>query len=193
MRRALSIVAGVLWATLAFALDVGGAHFPETARLTPGGPELALNGAGERYILLFKIYALGLYLPQPRNTANDILALKGPKRLLMIVQRDLTGQQVHDYLSKRINDSAQASEMAAVKTRMDDLDRIIDAVGLIKSGGTIALDWVPEQGTVIRVDNAVRGEPIAGEDFYRALLKIWLSERAKSPVLREALLGRGTG
>jgi hypothetical protein len=34
-----------------------------------------------------------------------------------------------------------------------------------------------------------RGGPIAGEDFYRALLRIWLGEDPVSKDLKKALLG----
>jgi hypothetical protein len=177
-------------ASIAFGLDVGGAHFPERARVTADGPELILNGAGERYILFFKIYAIGLYLPERRATMPEVLALKGPKRLLWVMRRDITGTQLKDYLAKRVNDPAQASEMTVLKARMLELDRIIDSVGTLATDGTIAIDFVPGKGTVIRVNGEVRGDPIRGEDFYNALLSIWLSDRAKSPPLRAALLGQ---
>ena len=124
---------------------------------------------------------------------SEVIALKGPKRMLLTVQRDLTARQVHDHLMMRIGDSAQASEMTVLKTRMSDLDRIIESVGVIETDGTIALDWVPGSGTVIRVNGVARGEPIPGEDFYNALLRIWLSEHAKSLPLRDALLGKPAG
>ena len=190
LSRALIVAATLMWSTTTFALDIAGAQIPDHARLTPDGPELRLNGAGERTIFLFRIYVLALYLPQRQNTMSEVMAGKGPKRLLLTMQRDLTGQQVHDYLMKRLNDTAQASEMSVLKTRMADLDRIIESVATIEKSGTIALDWLPGKGTVIRVNDVARGEPIAGEDFYQALLRIWLSERAKSPALREALLGK---
>ena len=181
---------GLIFASSTFGLDVGGAHFPERARVTPDGPELTLNGAGERYILFFKIYAIGLYLPERRRTLKDVLALKGPKRLLWVMRRDITGEQLKDYLRKRVNDPAQASEMTVLKARMVELDRIIDSVATLSKDGTIAIDYVPGKGTIIRVNGDVRGEPIRGEDFFNALLSIWLSDRAKSPALREALFGK---
>lgn len=193
MRRSFFLIAALCWATAASAVEVGGAVIPDTAHLSAEGPELVLNGAGERRIMLFKIYAIGLYLPARRNTMSEVLALKGPKRLLLVIQRsELSGKQIHDYLISRIGDGTQQDEMAAMKARMDELDSIINAERSIKRGGTIALDYIPEQGTVIRVNGVAKGAPIPGDDFYHALLKIWLGERAKSATLREALLGRGT-
>jgi hypothetical protein len=192
MRATLAVVA-VAFATAAHGVDVGGVNFAERARVTPEGPDLVLNGAGERWMMMFKVYAVGLYLPQRKSNAEEVVALRGPKRLLLVMQRDLTGRQVQDYLLKRIEDQNQATEMVVLKRQMDDLYRIIDAVGMIRIGGTIALDWVPGKGSVIRVNDVVRGEPIASEDFYQALLRIWLSDRAKSLPLRDALLGKPSG
>ena len=193
MRRWLFVVFMLCWTAAANAVELGGVVLPDTARLSAEGPELLLNGAGERWIMLFKIYAIGLYLPARRTTLNDVLALKGPKRLLLVIQRnELTGKQIHEYLISRISDGTQQDEMAAMQARMDDLDRIINAERSIKHGGTIALDYLPGQGTMIRVNGTAKGAPIPGEDFYQALLRIWLGERAKSTTLRDALLGRGT-
>ena len=127
--RALIVAATLMWSTATSALDVGGAQIPDHARLTPDGPELRLNGAGERTIFLFRIYVLALYLPQRQNTMSEVIALKGSKRLLLTLQRNLTGPQVHDYLMKRLNDTAQASEMSVLKTRMAELDRIMAMKG----------------------------------------------------------------
>jgi hypothetical protein len=48
---------------------------------------------------------------------------------------------------------------------------------------------VPAAGTVLAVNGKPAGSPIAGEDFYRALLRIWLGERPVQDDLKKALLG----
>ena len=148
MRRWLLLAIGLCWAVAASAVEVGGAIIPDTARFSVDGPELVLNGAGERSIMLFKIYAIGLYLPARRDTLHDVLALKGPKRLLLVIQRsELSGKQIHDYLINRISDGTQQDEMAAMKARMDDLDRIINSEAASRSmprcasRGTTATAW----------------------------------------------------
>ena len=60
MRRWLIVVAILCSAAGASAVELGGVVLPDTARLSAEGPELLLNGAGERWIMLFKIYATGL-------------------------------------------------------------------------------------------------------------------------------------
>ncbi len=55
--------------------------------------------------------------------------------------------------------------------------RILDeAAGLIARGHDVQLA-------------APAGAPIAGEDFYRALLRIWLGDRPVQDDLKKALLG----
>ena len=192
MRHWLAVAGVLLWSSTAGAADVGGTKLPDSVRLTPDGPELVLNGAGERRILLFRIYAIGLYLPVHGKTMNEILALKGPKRMLLVMLRkEITARQVHEHVSDRIADGSQPAEMAVMKTRLADLDNIIDSEGTIQRGGTISLDYMPDKGTVIRVNGIAKGNPIPGVDFYNALLRIWLGERTRSASLRDALLGQG--
>jgi hypothetical protein len=60
-----------------------------------------------------------------------------------------------------------------------------------KQGDLIALDWLPGTGTRIVLNGEPRGKIIAGEDFYRALLRIWLGEDPAQESLKRALLGGG--
>ena len=174
------------------AATVAGVHFPERVTISPEGPELVLNGAGERKILMLRIYAIALYLPAPASTLADAVGIKGPKRMHMVMLRnEITAKQVHDHVIARIEDGTQPSEMAVMKSRLADLEHIIEAERVINLGGSIMLDFVPTRGTLIRVNGGQKGEPIPGEDFYNALLRIWLGDRARSAMLRDQLLGRG--
>ena len=189
--RALCFAAALIAPALAGAIEVNGTTFPDTVRLTADGPELVLNGAGERTMMLFRIYAIGLYLPVRVKTMQDAIGIKGPKRIHMVMLRNgITSKQVHDHVIARMEDGSQPSEMAVMKVRIDELTRIIEAEKVINQGGTIILDFIPGQGTVIRVNGAARGNPLPGEDFYNALLRIWLGDKAKSAKLRDQLLGR---
>ncbi|MEO7761532.1 MAG: chalcone isomerase family protein, partial [Casimicrobiaceae bacterium] len=174
MRATFMLVVLMLFAPLAGALEVSGVVFPDSAALSPEGPQLVLNGAGERKILVFRIYAIGLYLPVRAKSLGDALALKGPKRIHMVMLRDgITSKQVHDHVIAQIEDGTQPAEMAVLKEKIDELTRIIEAEHVINLGGTIFLDYVPGTGTVIRVNGAPKGEPIPGEEFFNSLLRIW--------------------
>lgn len=196
-RHATLLIGGLLAAAIcpaypAAAANVAGIELPESTRVTPDGPQLRLNGAGQRKILMFDVYAMGLYLPKRARSMDEVLAQAGPKRMLMVMLRDnITASQVRDQVVARIGDGSQPTEMSVMKSRIDELDRIIQSESVINRGGTIALDYVPDQGTVIRVNDHLKGKPIEGADFYGALLRIWLGQGAKSSALREALLGKG--
>ena len=198
MLRARAIVAGVLWAALALApASIGAADavpgFPRTVRIASDADDLVLNGTAERWIFFFRIYDIGLYLPARRNTLSGVLQLPGPKRLQLHMQRTLSAKQVRDYLVKRMADGTQPAEMSVLQKRMAEISRIIDSVRVLKDGDTLALDFLPGKGTTVRVNNVAHGEPIAGDEFFHALLRIWIGENARNHVLRDALLGRVAG
>ena len=55
-------------------------------------------------------------------------------------------------------------------------------------GMTITLDWTGA-ATQLTVNGKPAGKPIAGEDFYRALLRIWLGDKPVQNDLKKSLLG----
>jgi hypothetical protein len=70
--------------------------------------------------------------------------------------------------------------------------RIAKFIGLFKPvrrGGTIRLDYLPEAGTEVRIDDELRGV-IPGRDFHQALLRVWLGARPADTKLKRAVLGR---
>ncbi|MBK9022295.1 MAG: chalcone isomerase family protein [Sulfuritalea sp.] len=60
-------------------------------------------------------------------------------------------------------------------------------------GAVIHFDWLPEVGggvTRLTINDEKKGEDIPGEDFFRAVLKIWLGEQPVQGDLKEGLLGK---
>jgi len=58
-----------------------------------------------------------------------------------------------------------------------------------KKGMAIDLDWDPAAGTRVTIDGKPGGAPIAGADFYQALLRVWLGPKPVQDDLKKALLG----
>ena len=52
--------------------------------------------------------------------------------------------------------------MKVLEPRIKELTSIIAEVGEAKKGMAFALDWQPQAGTVMLVNGAARGKPIAG-------------------------------
>jgi hypothetical protein len=58
-----------------------------------------------------------------------------------------------------------------------------------KKGMVISLGW-NGKATQLRIDGKPTGAPIEGEDFFRALLRIWLGDKPVQDDLKKALLGQ---
>jgi hypothetical protein len=186
--RILTLVLSLLWLHPAHALDVAGVSVEDRARVGPA--DLVLNGAGVRTRVVFKVYVGALYLTEKQSAAAGALALKGPKRVSMTLLRDLSAEQLVEALDDGIRRNHGEAEVAALKTRMDVLAGIMRTIGKAPEKMVVTLDWLPASGTRVTVNRMPWGEPIAGEDFYAALLKIWLGERPVDESLKKAMLGQ---
>lgn len=191
----LACFAAPTWTRAATGVTVAGVRFPPTVRID--GPaansgSLILNGAGLRGVLFIKAYAMGLYLPRRTTAPTDILALPGPKRIHIVALRDLSAEQFADALVKGIHKNHGEAELAALNPRLEHFRATLLAQGKAVKGTVIQLDWLPATtGGVTRltVDGKPVGEPVAGEDFYQALLRIWIGERPAAGDLKRELLG----
>jgi hypothetical protein len=177
-----------LWIGHATAAEVAGVKLDDKARV--GSAELQLNGAGLRTKVFFKVYVIGLYLPEKKSTADAVLGEKGAKRLQISTLRELDGAEFADSLASSIEKNATESELAALKTRIEDFKAAMTALKTAQKGTLVQIDWLPESGTRLAVGGQQKGKDIAGEDFYRALLKIWLGGNPAQDDLKEAPLGK---
>ena len=168
------------WSVL--AADIAGVKIPDEDQ------KLVLNGAGMRKRAFFDVYVIGLYLPEKKSAAADAIGATGPKRVLIHMMRDVDADQFSGALSDGMKDNLTEAEMKGFEPRIKQLSAIMAGMKEAKKGMRITLDWTPG-GTAVTVDGRPAGAPIAGEDFYQALLKIWLGERPVQADLKRALLG----
>ena len=173
----------LLLAAPAFAAEVAGVKIDEQARV--GSAELVLKGAGLRKRFFLQVYAMGLYVAD-RNA--DPVAQPGAKRIAIHMLRDVEADQFVGALAEGIRDNHSAAEAKALEPRVAQLGAILAALKEAKKGMLITLDGVPG-GTLVSVDGKPAGKPIEGEDFYRALLRIWLGDKPVQDDLKKALLG----
>lgn len=160
-------------------------------RVSVQGQSLSLNGAGLRAMMIVRVYAAGLYLPQPASTADAVLASPGPKRVRIVMLRKVSGERLADNLVTGIRDTTPASaEQVALAARVETLRATMLQLGEARKGDEIMLDYVPDAGTRISLGGRVVAADIPGEDFFRALLRIWVSKDAADQGLRNELLGK---
>jgi hypothetical protein len=187
MRRTLLFLA--LLAAPALAAEIAGVKVDDRTRVEAS--ELVLNGAGMRTKYFLNIYVAGLYLTEKKTSASEVLALPGAKRITMRLMRALSAKQLTEALELGIRANTSTDERESLKGRLDELSAIMSALRSAKEGDLIALDWLPGAGTRVVLNGEPRGKIIAGEDFYRALLRIWLGEDPAQERLKRALLGGG--
>lgn len=176
------------------AVEIEGVAIADAVVPEKGGAQLVLNGAGVRHKLAFiKLYVGVLYLPAKSARADDILRDPGPKRVAMHVLVDaLTARELIASLNNALAANHIPAELALIEGRIQELNRMMTTIGSISRGGTVLLDYLPGVGTRVTVNGEAK-ITIRGEDFFRALLRIWIGARPVDGRLRDAMLGGSGG
>ncbi|TBR15523.1 chalcone isomerase family protein [Rugosibacter aromaticivorans] len=185
-------VPALMAATPAFAaVTVAGVKFDEAAKV--GAGDTVLNGAGVRGVFFLNAYAIGLYLPKKQTDAADAYQVKGAKRLRVVVLMESPAERLAQSLAKGIEKNHDTEAMARLKPRLDVFKAALLTIGTAHSGDVADFDWLPnEKDGVLRLtlNGKKQGEDIEGEDFYQALMTVWLGERPADHALKAALLGQ---
>ena len=172
------------------AAEIEGVKLDERVYIAQGLPQLTLNGAGvRRKFMVAKVYVTALYLTQKRTASDAVLSDPGPKRLgLHVLQEQITAEQFVAALHDGLAANNQPPELAPLESRIRDLAAMMHQVGRINQGSSVLLDYLPGIGTRVSI-NGVTRITIPGEDFNRALLRIWIGDRPVDGRLKQALLG----
>lgn len=190
MKHLLLALLATLSLNLAHAVEVAGVKFDDRTRL--GSSDVQANGAGLRKKAFFKVYAMALYLPEKQAGTEGVFAARGAKRIAIHLLRDLSAQQFVDALNEGVANNHNEGEMIALKDRLKQFSDAMLGIGEAKTGTVVLIDWIPESGTLLNVNGQAKGKAIAGEDFYKALLKIWIGNNPVQDDLKQALLGKAS-
>ena len=167
------------------AAEVAGVKFDDTTQVS--GTALKLNGAGLRKRAFFQVYAIGLYVADRKL---DLISQPGPKRVAIHMLRDVDADTFTEALVDGMRPNHDEATMKALEPRIAQLSAIMGELKEAKEGMNIALDLVGSE-TRILINGKQAGRAIAGEDFYRALLRVWLGENPVQDDLKKSLLGGG--
>src|SRR3954462_12234776 len=181
-----ALAAAALALTLS-AADISGVKLEDKTQVE--SRDLVLNGAGLRKrFAVVKVYVIGLYLAEKRTDAAAVLALAGPKRAEIHMLRDVDANTFTEALVEGLRANHSEADFKSIEPRVKELSDIMAQIGEAKNGMTIALDWTGAATSLV-VNGKPAGKPIAGEDFYRALLRIWIGDKPVQDDLKKALLG----
>ena len=170
--------------TCASALEVEGVELAD--KVSVGGAELLLNGAGVRKRAIFKVYVGSLYVPDKARTAQDVLA-GGPRRIQLNLLRNLSSDQLIGAVMDGFRQNLTRAEMQAIFVQTGEFAAIMKAFGEAKEGSVVTLDFVDNE-TRIGLDGTARGS-VAGAAFNDALTRIWVGDHPVQPDLKKAMLG----
>ncbi|UCE32226.1 MAG: chalcone isomerase family protein [Burkholderiales bacterium] len=184
--RLLLLLATACWLAGAQAAELRGQKFDDGVTL--GGSALELNGLGLRSILFLKFYVAGLYVPRKETSAEALLAQTGPRRLMLKMLSEVGAGRMAKLFREGIEKNHDQAALAALSARIDRLTATIASIGTAAEGDSVAIDFV-DGATRIAVNGRAVGEPIPGDDFYAAVLRIFIGEHPADDDLKQGLLG----
>jgi hypothetical protein len=167
--------------------ELEGVKLESTAQV--GGSALQLNGAGVRTRAIFKVYVAGLYVPQKSADAAALLTQKGPRRMAITMLRNVDAETFAGALTDGLKSNHSEAQFAAFKPQIEALNASLKAAGEAKKGDVIHFEYLPDAGTRVTLNGQPKGSPIPGEDFYTAVLRIWLGDKPVDGGLKKGLLG----
>lgn len=190
MKKLLTLLLLALSLPALAAPEIAGVKFDDKTKV--GAGDTVINGAGMRKRAFFKVYAIGLYLPQKAASAADAINAKGAKRIAIVTLRELTAEQFVDALLEALKSNHDEAALKALQPKIDQFRSTMLTIGNAPEKSVVNLDWLPDSGTRLTFNGAQKGNDIAGEDFYRALLRIWLGDKPAQDDLKEHLLGKAS-
>ena len=168
------------------AREFGGVAFPDKIALPDTTKTVQLNGVGFRKKFFVKVYIGALYTEKLARSRDEVVSMKGPRRIVMHIVHDEISQKK---LVNAWNDGFEnnMSEDGLNKLR-SDIDKFNAMFPAVKAGDVIYLDYIPGTGTRVTINSEKKGV-IPGRDFNNALVDIWLGEEPADSKLKQAMLG----
>jgi len=182
----LMLVLSASFSTQLHARQLGDVTVPDSVTITGTDVPLQLNGMGYRTKLFFKIYVGALYTESKVNSRDAVRALKGPKRALMhMIYDDVSQKKMADAWQEGFEENNSDEQMGKLESR---LKTFISFFPDLKKDDVILIDYIPASGTRVTINGIEKGV-IAGNDFYLAVLDVWLGKEPADEDLKEAMLG----
>lgn len=169
------------------ALQFEGQYFED--RVVLAGQPLRLNGLGVRAVSVIRGYAAALYLPQPATSHAEASGQSGPKRLEIRLLRNVPAHELAQALTRGVSRNSTQAVRDRLADRLQQLTDRFEQAGPRRKSDTVSLDYLPGQGTELRINGALQGPPIPGEDLYAALLSVFIGAHPADERLRRGLLG----
>ncbi len=162
-------------------------------RATVAGAELQLNGVGVRAVAWFKAFVAALYLGAPARSTAEVLAAPGPKRLQLHLLTDVPAVELSKALRRGVERNSPMAERELLAGPVAELGARIDALGTLRKGDVLQLDWDPTRGVLLALNGtlkpALRDAPAAAQPvLYAGVLRAFLGDKPYDERLKAGLL-----
>ena len=152
--------------------------------------KLQLNGSGTRFKAIFKVYDVALHTPRKVGTAEELMALAGPKRLQFSALRELPGTDLGRLFLKGMAENSSRDIYQKHTVSATRLIEIFSGRSKLAPGDSFAMDYLPGRDTQFFIAGQAQGEPVGDAEFFSLVLGIWFGPSPTDRLLKEALLGR---
>ncbi|HJW55208.1 MAG TPA: chalcone isomerase family protein, partial [Burkholderiaceae bacterium] len=138
---------------------------------------------------LVKVYAIGMYFTEKKNTPADVLAMTGPRRVKMVLLRKVTNEELGQAFMDGLNKNSDKAEKSKFVDQTVKMGEVFASIADLDKGSVIVTDYIPDVGLQVYVNDKKLGEPMTGLAFANAYFKIWLGDKPADSSLKEKLLG----
>lgn len=154
--------------------------------MTLGDDTLTLNGAGVRSKFFVKVYVGALYLHETTREAHQALTNTGAKSMQMVIlYSKVDAEKITRGWTEGIQSNLDEVGQRKIASRLDSFNNLFPD---LHAGDHVSMNFMPGQGTVLSINQETLGL-IEGDDFFDALLSVWLGSKPADKKLKAGLLG----
>ncbi|TCK19181.1 chalcone isomerase-like protein [Thiogranum longum] len=151
------------------------------------GQSMKLNGAGIRSKYFIKIYVGVLCLEHPAHDPATILAASGAKRMQMnMLYKEVDAEKITEGWTEGFRTNLDKATFSRLEPRLKQFNTLFPA---LHKGDVVNMDYLPGRGTGLVINGKSLGV-IEGEDFFNALLQVWIGRHPADKSLKKGLLGK---
>ncbi|MDO9004030.1 MAG: chalcone isomerase family protein [Aquabacterium sp.] len=165
--------------------ELEGITIDDTAQVA--GAKLVLNGASIQKRGFFKTNTCALYLTEKRHTLDEVVKLAGPKRVHLVMLRDVKGFLIARQFLNDFAASASESEAQALTTEVESIAAGYAKIDMLRKGDVVLIDWIPGEGIAASLNGQSMGPAHDNELLWDVSLRPVMGPLAPRE-LREQLL-----
>ena len=165
--------------------EFSGVNFAD--EVTIGQQPCKLVGVGMRKKLVVDVYCGALYMREPTQDPQQVIAAEQPKRVLLhVVYKQVEPNQWVEGWQEGFKKNTPNPD-AALKSKIEQFMQCFTEP--VRKGQEVQVTYLPDKGTEVMVNKQVKAT-ITGSDFMKALWSIWFGKEPASESLMKGMLGK---